>query len=475
MDPLDVIADPEQVGKALANITEQASALEQSIEVVRRATRISDPGDVPELKAVNDVLDTLVPGVSILRHVTAGTRSLVAMAEAIESAGFLSQEFGAVVGVALDKARQELALARKEVSSLQTLLSVQGIDAEAFLPSIVFGADSDVSISTTQRVEVLLDEAINAADFLYLLLGFDRERTYLLLGQNQNEIRATGGFIGIAVQVTVDKGELTDLVYLDSTKVDREPLTDNPTPPEGLFWYLWMGRLLFRDANWNPHFPTAAAKVAEMYRLGQGAQVDGVITASKLLAHDLVELFGDVKVPGVEEVLTRQTAEAYAEAERPYKCQPRHGSTRPKRCFDEDLFFALKERMTTGIASSLRRRLVETVNEHLDRKNVLIHVFPPMDDSFLWERGWNGAMALVDHDYLMVVDSSLPGHSNVATQRSLEYSVSLNPDQPVEARLRLRYSNDEPPKDEICRQYAWQVYHCHWNYLRVYQYCVGPL
>ena len=476
VDPLDVMENPEGVGRVLANITDQASALEQSLNVVRQATKASDERDTPELTKVIEVLDSLVPGISLLKHVTAGTRSLVTMAESIESEGFLSQEFGAVVGVALDDARQELALAREEVSSLQELLSVQGIDAETFLPSIVFGGDSDVPLSTTQRVEVMLDDAISGADFLYSLLGYDGKRTYLLVGQNPNEIRATGGFIGIAVEVKVDKGELIDLVYHDSVLVDQEPLTDNPRPPEGLFWYLWMGRLLFRDSNWNPHFPSSAAKVAEIFTLGQGVQVDGVITATKRLAIDLVTLFGDIKVPGLKDVLTKKTATLYTETENLYECQPRHISIRPKRCFDEDLsrsaptrtVFALQDRLTRGVPSSVRRGLVQLVNDELDQNNVLIHVFHPLDDSFLWERGWNGAMPLVDHDYLFVVDSSLPGHSNAGTRRSLEYKVSLNPNQPVDAQLRLRYSNEGAAKDEICRQYDWHLYRCYWNYFRVY-------
>ena len=470
VDPLDVLANPEDVGKALDHITEQATALEAALEVVRKAINAVDTDDVPELAAVRDVLDTLIPGVTLLRHVTAGTRSLLIMTEAMESSGFLSKEFGFVVGIALDEAEQELSLAREEAASLRTLLSVQGIDAQAFLPSIVFGSESGVSISSTERLEVKLDEAINATRFLRSFLGFEGPRTYLLLGQNQNEIRASGGFIGIAVQVMVDKGELIDLVYHDSVTVDKEPLIDNPAPPEGLFWYLWMGRLLFRDSNWSPHFPASAAKVAELFRHGQGVQVDGVMTATKLLSFDLVETFGNVTVLEVEGVLTKQDAEAYAEGILPYVCLPRHLSTRGKRCFDEDLFFALKERLTTGIPAPVRRQVVTLIQKELDRKNILLHVFPPIDDSFLWERGWNGAVPFVDHDYLMVVDSSLPGHTTAIVKRSWEYRVSLDPSQRVEAQLRLRYDNGNQPSDETCIQTTGRD--CYWNYFRVY---VSPM
>ena len=470
-DPLDVIANPQEVGQSLSNVETQASALELALDVVRQATRAAAAdGGGDDLGPVREMLDTLVPGVTLLRRVTAGTRSLVSIAEAMETSGFLSPEFGMVSGAALDRARTELTLARQEVASLQGILSFQGLAAEEFLPPVLFeGGGSDVSVGATERVEALLDEAISATSFLYSVLGFERPLTYLILGQNQNEIRATGGFIGIGVEMRISGGVLEELVYHDSTTVDQEPYTSNPPAPLGIYWYLWLGRLPFRDANWNPHFPGAASTVADIFELGQGIKADGVVAGTKGLMLDLVEAFGDVRVPGDPKVLTRETANAYSEGQATYSCAPRHVSERGKRCFDEDVFFALEKRVTTSaLEPPLRRRLVELVQEHLDKKNVLVHVFQPIDDSFLWERGWNGALPLVDHDFLMVVDSSLPGHSAAKVNRSWEYSVSLDPGRPVSAELRIRYDNVDEAKDEVCRQFVWGLYHCYWNYFRVY-------
>ena len=476
-DPLDVFENPEEVGATLTTISEQSAALEKALEVVVRATVASGAEEESqELAAVSGVLDTLVPGVTLLRHATAGTRSLVAMAEAVETAGFLSAEFGVIAGATLEEAQRELTVARAEVESLQTLLSGQGVDAEEFLPSFGFGGEFDVSVSSTERVELLLDEAIDATKFLYSFLGYDQPRSYLLIGQNQDEIRATGGFIGIATRVTIDQGQLGELVYHYSPTVDQEPYDINPKPPEPLYWHLWMGRLLFRDSNWNPHFPSSAAKIAELYRLGTGVQVNGVITASKLLAHDLVDLFGDIEVPEIEGPLTREMAVDYTEGFQTYPCLPRHALTQPgysRQCFDEDLFFALRDRLTSEIRPEFRRSLVDLVKGNLKSKNILVHLFPPVDDTLLWEMGWNGAIRSVDHDVLMIVDSSLPGHSNAKVNRSWEYSVSLNTSELFGARLRLRYDNLEEPKSgEVCRQYEWETYHCYWNYFRAY---VSPL
>ena len=76
----------------------------------------------------------------------------------------------------------------------------------------------------------------------------------------------------------------------------------------------------------------------------------------------------------------RKTAEAYTEGHKPYPCLPGRVSFRGKRCFDEDVSFAMRERLTSDpIPSTLRRSLVELIKDHLDRKNILIQVFHPTD------------------------------------------------------------------------------------------------
>ncbi|MCH7872291.1 MAG: hypothetical protein IID33_11385, partial [Planctomycetes bacterium] len=53
-------------------------------------------------------------------------------------------------------------------------------------------------------------------------------------------------FIGAVVLVKLDHGELIDLVFQDSETVDFLPPTypNNPAPPQPIYWYLWMERLL---------------------------------------------------------------------------------------------------------------------------------------------------------------------------------------------------------------------------------------
>ena len=351
------------------------------------------------------------------------------------------------------------------------VLAREASDGSSSLPSVLFGGTTGISVSSVDRLEILLERAFESTRTIQSFLGFQGPRTYLLLGQNQQEIRATGGFIGVAVQVTLDQGELVDLVYLDSTTVDSmSPLYPlNPLPPEPLYWYLWMGRLLFRDANWSPHFHSAAARVADLYWLGQGVQVDGVLTGTKGVMVDLVAQLGDIQISGLEEPLTRETASAYTNGELPYQCDQRHVSNRGKRCSDEDVFFALQDRVTSPISGEVRVELVRLFKSSLDRGNVLMHVFDPEEGSLMWEMGWNGAIRPVDHDYLLVVDSSLPGQTSGEVQRHWDYQVSLQVGKPATAQLRVRYDHlGVYQEDQVCRQSEPNLYNCYWNYFRIY-------
>jgi hypothetical protein len=196
--------------------------------------------------------------------------------------------------------------------------------------------------------------------------------------------------------------------------------------------------------------------------------VDGVITGNKQLTVDMVDLLRDIRVPGLAEPLTRETADYYTNADdTPYKCTQGHVSSRGKRCFDEDLFFALKERITSEISDRERVVIVRTIKTALDRRNIMVYVFQPDQAKVLENLGWNGAIPQVNHDYLLVVDSSLPGHAAGAVVRQWDYQVSLQMGKPATARLRVRYDHQGTgQKGRVCRQS--EFFDCYWNYFRIY-------
>jgi hypothetical protein len=470
-DPLKILSDSAGAEQSLASIKAHSHRLAEALEQVERSLGTNTTEPAPEPQELLPVIQLMKQGVILLRNVTEVAQGFLTLAALVEKHGFLTGNFGLEAGPVLKEAETKLGIAREETANFRALLPRQGKDASTPPPFVSPANNVKSSLGSMERLEALLGQTFDSVRFLQYFLGFQGPRTYLLLGQNQQEIRATGGFIGVAVQATLDQGRLADWEYHDSTTVDRLPPKhpDNPAPPEPIYWYLWMGKLLFRDANWSPHFPTSAARLAELYRLGVGVRVDGVITGNKQLMVDLVDSLRDIRVPGLAEPLTRETANYYTNADdTPYKCTERHGSNRGKRCFDEDLFTALQARLNSRFSDQERVAMVRIIKTALDKGDILIHVFQPDQAKVLENLGWNGAIPKVDHDYLLVVDSSLPGHTASEVVRHWDYQVALQVGKPATARLRVRYDHQSPRQmGQVCRQSEF-FYDCYWNYFRVY-------
>jgi len=91
------------------------------------------------------------------------------------------------------------------------------------------------------------------------ILGHQKPKRYLLLFQNNNEMRATGGFIGSYGILDLDEGRIKNLTIDGIYNADGQ-LLSKITPPEPLRFT--NDRWHARDANWFPDFPASAQKVA---------------------------------------------------------------------------------------------------------------------------------------------------------------------------------------------------------------------
>src|SRR5699024_5779995 len=140
--------------------------------------------------------------------------------------------------------------------------------------------------------------APRAADLAGALLGGDRPRTYLLVGQNDDEPRATGGFIGTLGLLTLADGRITASDVRSSYLWDRPGLAPLPAP-EPLQRYMNAGGWYLRDANWWLDFRRTAAQLLLLWERehGNAEQVDGVIAIDSSALELLLRAVGTVDVP----------------------------------------------------------------------------------------------------------------------------------------------------------------------------------
>lgn len=125
------------------------------------------------------------------------------------------------------------------------------------------------------------------------LMGDQAPHRYLILLQNNNEIRPTGGFIGSYIILDTNDGYIDKLEVHDVYDIDGSYM-GQITPPAELAGFTTNWR--FRDSNYHPDFPTSAAKAAWMLEKEGGPTVDTVIAINQGLLKGLLEVTGPVQV-----------------------------------------------------------------------------------------------------------------------------------------------------------------------------------
>lgn len=126
------------------------------------------------------------------------------------------------------------------------------------------------------------------------LLGAPMPHRYLVLLQNNHELRATGGFIGSYALIDVNDGAITKVEVKDIYQTDGQ-LAEVIAPPPGIDQVA--DRLYMRDANYSPDFPTTAREIMWFLEHSQGPTVDTVIAIDQTVAEKLLTLTGEVVVP----------------------------------------------------------------------------------------------------------------------------------------------------------------------------------
>jgi hypothetical protein len=142
----------------------------------------------------------------------------------------------------------------------------------------------------------LSDRIARAVQLLPPMLGADGPRTYLLLFQNNAEVRATGGIPGSFATLTADEGVISLGRQGDARTIGRfdEPPISLTSDERRLFG-LNLGRFP-QDVNFTPDFPRSAQLAAAMWNAEHGIQVDGVVSTDPVALSYLLAGTGPVTI-----------------------------------------------------------------------------------------------------------------------------------------------------------------------------------
>jgi len=147
--------------------------------------------------------------------------------------------------------------------------------------------------SNNQQIFNSISNARNLLSILNNTLGLSKPHTILLLVQNNNEIRATGGFIGLIGFLEVDNAQINSLEFHDIYDFDG-PFSGLDSVP--LEFKDDNQKLFIRDFNFSPDFPSVALQIEKYLQQNKAPSFDTIVAINHDVFSQLGQFVEKVKI-----------------------------------------------------------------------------------------------------------------------------------------------------------------------------------
>ncbi len=303
-----------------------------------------------------------------------------------------------------------------------------------------------------------LKKTNNVFGGLETMLGGDQPRRYLVLFQNQHELRATGGFIGSVAIVDVQRGKIINLEVPEGGSYDFQgQLSAFVKPPLPL--QMANARWEFQDANWFPDFPASAQKAAWFYQKSRGATVDGVIAINASVLEDLLSVMGPISNEQYSVVLN--ASDALEKLQTVVESDAARATNKPKAIIGA----VLKQMLENGSAFSPNNAagVMTTLAKALEEKEIQVYFTDEKLEEKFSSLGWTGEMNApkAHQDYLFVVNSNIGGmKSDASITDQIEHEAVVQADGSVIDTVIIKRKHSGSANEKYNRVNS--------SYLRVY-------
>jgi len=369
------------------------------------------------------------------------------------------------------QAQPQLEDAREELD--QGLAARESIETEHLSPRL-----HNLLVEELDPVLKLADESLSLARTLPGILGAGSEgpKTYLLLVQNEDELRPTGGFITSVGNLVLHKGQVISLNFEEAGELEdwSKPY---PAAPWQLQEYMNSPVLLLRDSNWFTDFPTAALWAEYLYAYTHSHSVDGIIAFDQHFLVMLLTQLGPLEVEGAPYPITDQNVIKYMRQSK----VPPQGEPVPEGWYRKEFIGKIAEALLGELSAGQShdwRAVAGVLSQALAERHLLLQFDDPIIAGQTAERGWDNAVHPEEGDFLMVTDTNIGfNKTSAVVDVSLSYDVDLNDISAPESTLFVTHKNnarqDVPcihwNTGEISGEESYPINRCYWNYLRVYR------
>lgn len=266
----------------------------------------------------------------------------------------------------------------------------------------------------------------------------ESSHTYLILLQNSEELRASGGFMGSFARITVGSNGIENFEIQDIYEPDGQFKGYVPAPP-GVFEYLSSGNgLRLPDANWAADFPSAAQTILAYFSFGKESSVDGLVAINSSLIEKMLAITGDIYLPDYD---TNISADTFTQLARSNRDDFFPGS-KQKQHFLGAFMTQLKIRFAE-LSQDQQHQLLNLVLDSITSKDTLFYSTNPSLQNYLVAQKATGSVSYPQQKtdaFLYLVESNVGiNKANRAVERQVDLDLS-----DYQAVINLSFTNSNP-------------------------------
>ncbi len=400
-----VAGDAQGARESFLSALDRLRELASSVGVL--ATAASAGGG--RLPLIGAAVDSPLAGVEVGRELAAAGVFFT------DGLTLLTHGFGhAADAAALEKAQDALRAAHTHAAAAAA--AFDRVDVRQFPSDMAAKA-----ASARKELAGLLPSLATLPDRVGLLsnlLGQQRLMRYLLVFENNAELRPGGGFAGSIALVDVDRGRLTHIEVPQGGSYDlqgSQKLELAAPEPLKRFHARWE----FQDTNWFSDWPTSARTMMTFYEKGGGPSVDGVIALTTTSLEELLAVTGPIALPRQHVTLSKENA--FTVLESAIQQQNATGSVRPKAVLRPAMEALLARVFAMG--PNELARLLPGLERLVRGRHLMVYLADPAQQHAAVTAGLAGEIR--DNpggDYLSVVSANIGGGKS---DRVIEDTVSL--------------------------------------------------
>lgn len=346
----------------------------------------------------------------------------------------------------IDQIEQQLVLARQEIDA---------VDPNHYPP--LFGGQK-IRTQLTQ-LKTYTDDGTNfiaqakpLIKVLPSLLGEPTTKKYMVIFQNDKELRPTGGFITAYAIFSLQHGVIhvdtsNDIYTLDAT------IPNKPVAPRPILQYLpLVPQWNLRDSNLSPDFPTSITEFMSMYKKSPDYEpVDGIIAIDTHILIDSMKVLGDMTVDG-QTFSTKNdpicncpqaiyALEAASDKPVGYVRTNRKGII-------GDLMYAIMQKAFSSSPKLYWGPLFQVMISDVNQKHILFDLANSDAQQGIEALNAAGQILPFTGDYLAINDTNFGGaKSNLFLTESVSQNYQVGGDGTIQKTVTINYKNPYPPSD----------------------------